>query len=89
MRIALTLASLAAVGFLAACNSEEAACTEEQAQQKLTELTTKLQEIGTADPAKLAEYGPKLTEMATQMAAAPDDLQAACKAMDDMMAELN
>lgn len=88
MRIATTLLALAATGFLAACNSEEA-CTTELAQKKAADLSAKMTEIATADPAKLAELAPKVQELAAKASAQGDDLQAACKAMDDMMAELS
>jgi predicted small secreted protein len=88
MRIAPALLALAATGFLAACNSEEV-CTAELAQKKAADLTAKLTEVATSDPAKLAEMGPKVQEMAAKAAGTGDDLQAACKAMDEMMAELS
>ena len=88
MRFASTILALAATGFLAACNSEEA-CTEEVATQKATNLTTKIQEIAASDPAKFAELAPKLQELATKAAAGGDDLAASCKALDEMMAELS
>jgi hypothetical protein len=88
MRIASALLALAATGFLAACNSEET-CTTELAQKKATDLSAKLTEVATADPAKLAELGPKVQELAAKASAQGDDLQAACKAMDEMMAELS
>ena len=56
MRFASTILALAATGFLAACTGEEA-CTQELATQKATDLTTKIQEVAAADPAKLAELG--------------------------------
>lgn len=88
MRFASTTLALAATGFLAACNSEEA-CTQELATQKANDLTTKIQEVAAADPAKLAELAPKVQELATKAAAGGDDLSATCKALDDMMAELS
>ena len=87
MRIAIHLAALAAIGFLAACNSETA-CTTEDAARKSADLSAKLQEMAATDPAKLAELAPKVQEMATKAAGSSDDLQASCKAMDEMMAEL-
>ncbi len=87
MRIAMNLAALAAIGFLAACNSE-ATCTTEDATKKSADLSAKLQEMAATDPAKLAELAPKVAEMATKAAGSADDLQAACKAMDEMMTEL-
>jgi hypothetical protein len=88
MRFTSTILALAATGFLAACNSEEA-CTQEVATKKATDLTTKIQEIAAADPAKLAELAPKVQELATKAAAGGDDLAATCKALDEMMAELS
>jgi outer membrane murein-binding lipoprotein Lpp len=88
MRLASTVLALAATGFLAACNSDEA-CTEEVATRKANELTTKIQELAASDPAKLAELAPKVQELATKAAAGVDDLDATCKALDEMMAELS
>jgi outer membrane murein-binding lipoprotein Lpp len=88
MRIAPALLALLTSGLLAACTSEET-CTQEQATQKATDLTTKIQELAASDPAKLAELGPRVQELATQAAAGSDDLAATCKALDDMMAELS
>lgn len=88
MRFASTLLALAATGFLAACNSEEA-CTQELAVKKATDLSTKLQEVAASDPTKLADLGPKLQELSTKASAGGDDLAATCKALDEMMAELS
>ena len=87
MRIALNLVAIVAVGFLAACGEE--GCTNEEAMKKSTELTAKLQEMAATDPVKLAELAPKVQELATKASGTGDDLQAACKAMDEMMAELS
>ena len=88
MRIAPAFLALLTTGFLAAC-TEEATCTQETATQKATDLTAKLQEVAASDPAKLAELAPKVQELATKAAASNEDLQAASKAMDEMMAELS
>jgi hypothetical protein len=87
MRFASTILALAATGFLAACTEET--CTQEVATKKATDLTTKIQELAASDPAKVAELMPKLQDLATKAAAGGDDLQATCKALDDMMAELS
>lgn len=87
MRITSALLALAATGFLAACNGEEV-CTTELAQKKATDLATRMQEIAATDPAKLAVLAPKVQELAAKARAQGEDLQAACKAMDEMMAEL-
>jgi hypothetical protein len=88
MRLIPAIAALAAAGVLAACD-EKASCTPEVAQQKAAELTARMTEVGTTDPAKLAELGPKIQELATKAQAGGDDLDAACKAIDEMMAELS
>lgn len=88
MRITSTVLALAAAGFLAACTSEEV-CTTELAQKKATDLLTKMQEVATTDAAKLARLAPKVQELAAKASAQGDDLQAACKAMDEMMVELS
>ncbi|MES2916742.1 MAG: hypothetical protein V4753_16625 [Pseudomonadota bacterium] len=87
MNVSPTALALAASVFLAACTSEKA-CTQETATKKAADLTAKIQEIAAADPAKLAELGPKIQELATK-AAGGDDLQATCTALDEMMAELS
>jgi hypothetical protein len=87
MRILPLLAALATAATLGAC-TDEASCTPEEAQKKSADLAAKVTEIGTADPAKLAELTPKLQELTAKAAGTGDDLAAACKAMDEMMAEL-
>lgn len=87
MRILSLSAVLAAAVTLSAC-SEEAACTQDEATKKATDLSAKITEVGTADPAKLAELAPKLQELSTMAAKGGTDLAAACKAMDEMMATL-
>lgn len=90
MRILPVLAVVSAVAFLSACK-EEAACTQAEAEQKATELTTKITELASSDPAKLAELAPKVQELATKAAAdgSAEDLNATCKALDEIMAELS
>lgn len=88
MRVFPFLAAALSVAFLSACN-EDKPCTAEEMQQKSAELTTKISDLATKDPAKMAELAPKVQEIATKAAAGGDDLAAACKAMDEMMAELS
>ena len=64
-------------------------CTPELAQAKATDLTNKIAEMATTAPEKVAAIAPKLQEIASQMAAGGDDLEAACKALDEMSAELD
>ena len=74
---------------LAACNEETtAACTAETAQAKMTDLTSRMTELGTSDPAKLEQYSGKVAELQTQFANAGDDPQAACTAIDALLAQL-
>ena len=87
MRFASTILALAATGFLAACTEET--CTQDIATKKATDLTAKIQEVAATDPAKLADLAPKVQDLATKAAAGGDDLQATCKALDEMMAELS
>ncbi|MGL4321642.1 MAG: hypothetical protein ACRCS3_12330 [Paracoccaceae bacterium] len=80
---------VAATLTLAACNEETAvACTAETAQAKMTELTNKMTELATSDPAKLEQLSGKAAELQTQFADASADPQAACDAIDALMAEL-
>ncbi len=82
------LGALLALGLLAACD-DKPECTQETIAQKSTELTTKIQEIGATDPAKVAALLPKLQEISTSAAADGSDLEASCAALDELMAELN
>lgn len=88
MRFAPLLLAIAATGFLSACNGEET-CTNDLARKKATDLAAKLQEFATSDPVKLAELAPRVQELSARTSAEGDDLQAACRAMDEMMAELS
>ena len=82
------LAALAALTLLGACKEEEAKCTPEQAQAKMTAFAEEMQKVATTNPAKLAELAPKATEIQQQLAANPEDTAAACKALDDLTAML-
>ncbi len=89
----MTLKSLtmivAATLTLAACNEETAAtCTTETAQAKMGELAAKITELGTSDPAKLEQFSGRAAELQTQFADTATDPQAACDAVDALMAEL-
>lgn len=89
MRILPVLAVVSAAVFLSACD-EKASCTQADAEKKATELTTKITELASTDPAKLTELMPKVQELATKAASADAaDLSATCKALDDIMAELS
>jgi hypothetical protein len=73
---------------LAACNEETASCTPETAQAKMADLTAKMTELGTSDPAKLEQFSGKAAELQTQFATIGDNPQAACDAVDALMAEM-
>lgn len=89
----MQITKLALVGLvaltLAACNEETAtACTAEDAQAKMGELTTRMTDLGTSDPAKLEQFSGRVAELQTQFANPGDDPQAACDAIDALMAEM-
>ncbi len=90
MRILPVLAVVSAVSFLSACK-DEPACTQADAEKKATELTTKITELASTDPATLAEMLPKVQELAAKASAngSAEDLNATCKALDEIMAELS
>jgi outer membrane murein-binding lipoprotein Lpp len=80
---------VAATITLAACNEETAAtCTAETAQAKMGELATRMTELGTSDPARLEQFSGRAAELQTQFADVNADPQAACDAVDALMAEL-
>ena len=84
MKLTLVMATVLT---LAGCN-EQAACTAETAQAKMTDLTTMMTELGTSDPAKLEQFSGKAAELQTKFASVGDDPQAACDAIDALMAEM-
>lgn len=90
LRILPVLAVVAAASFLSACK-DEVTCTQADAEKKATELTTKITELASTDPAKLTELMPKVQELATKASAngSASDLAATCKALDEIMVELN
>jgi hypothetical protein len=73
-----------------ATETEEAVaeCTAETAQAKMGELTTMLTELGTSDPAKLEQFSGRAAELQTQFADVSADPQAACDAVDALIAEM-
>lgn len=88
MRPHALLAALATVTALGAC-TEETACTPSEAQKKAADLAAKVAQVGAADPGKLLDLTPKLQEVTEKAKGTGEDLAAACKAMDAMMAELS
>lgn len=90
MRIAPILAAISAAVFLVACDSKPS-CTQEEAQTKMNALMTKIQEVGAVNPEKLTSLAAKAQELALEAQKTGDakDMGPACKAMDEMMAELD
>jgi len=72
---------------LSAC-TEDTACTPDSARAKAARLNAAITQIGVKDPARLAELGPKVQELAASAQAGGDSLTAACASMDAMLAEL-
>jgi hypothetical protein len=89
----MRITTLAFIGLtmmtLAACNEETAAaCTAEDAQAKMTDLTARMTELGTSDPAKLEQFSGRVADLQTQFADVGENPQAACDAIDALMAEM-
>lgn len=87
MRIHTVFAGLLAASLLGACG-DDPSCTEAEAQSKLSALLAKVQEVGASNPEKLQSLLPQAQELATQAQKGNQDLGAACKSIDSMMAEL-
>jgi hypothetical protein len=89
----MQITKLALVGLamltLAACNEDAAgACTAEDAQAKMADLTARMTELGTSDPAKLEQFSGRVADLQTQFADVGENPQAACDAVDALMAEM-
>jgi hypothetical protein len=48
-----------------------------------------MQVVAAADPGRLVDLAPRVQELAAKASAQGDDLQAACRAMDELLAELS
>jgi outer membrane murein-binding lipoprotein Lpp len=89
MRLIPVLSAVMAVGLLATCD-DKPECTQETVMQKGEEFTTKVTELATSNPEKVAALMPKLQQVLTEaQAAGEEDLAASCAALDELMAELN
>ena len=86
MKLKFGMLLLAGALALSACGDD--ACTEEVAQKKIADLMAKTQEVATTAPEKLAALQPKIAEIQAKMTAA-SDAEAACAAIDELMAELS
>jgi outer membrane murein-binding lipoprotein Lpp len=81
----ILLSGVAVVSF-SGCASD---CTEEELQEKLLKITSKVQELATSgDVAKLMDFSNKANEISQAMKGSKDDLQAACQAADELLVEL-
>ncbi|MGU3576436.1 hypothetical protein ACLBWZ_12920 [Brucellaceae bacterium C25G] len=78
--LAITLVMLSAAPSLA--------CTAEEAQTKANEVTTKLQELAVKDPNKAVEVSQKIQQTQAGLSNNPD-LEAICKAYDEMLAMMD
>ncbi len=81
----IILVGVAVFGF-SGCASN---CTEEELQEKLMQITAKVQEIATTgDMGKLMELSKKANDISQGLKGSDDDLQAACTAADQLLDEL-
>lgn len=81
----IALIALLAVLGLTACKDDEPSCTAEEAQKKAMEMTTRLQELATTQPEKLADVAAKAQELQADLAGAENDPAKACAAVDELM----
>lgn len=85
MKTIKTIIAMAALStVLSACGG----CTEEEAQEKMIELTQKMTGLLTSDPQKMVELSGKIQSIGQEMQDDPD-LDEVCAAMDDLMDELD
>jgi len=77
---------VAAAALLSACGDE--GCTNETAQKKMMDLNTKVQAMAATAPEKMVAAAPKMQEIGTKLQAG-SDIDAVCKAIDEMMVELD
>lgn len=87
MRSSSTILALAAAVLMAGCTSEEA-CNEEILQKKTEELMGKMMEVAFTQPEKIEALQPKMQDIGQRAQGTGNDLRAACKAVDEMLAEL-
>ena len=78
--------SILAAAFIFAGTAAAFACTPEELQTKAMELSTKVQTVVAANPDKATEISQEFAGLQTNP---PTDVEAACKAYDDLMVELD
>ena len=81
----IAMVAVAAVFALSACKEEKKACTPEEAQTKVTEMMTKMQELATTNPGKLEAVGKKAQELQAELGDAKNDPAKACAAVDELI----
>jgi uncharacterized protein YoxC len=84
---------VAAAAVLCLSAAPALACTAQDIQAKVQEITTKLQALAQSNPQKAQEVSQKLQAISQRMAEAASkgqsDLTEICKGYDEMIAELN
>lgn len=79
------MVSVVAVLGMSGCGSE---CTEQELQEKMQEMTVKIKDLAASgDMSKMLEFSTKAQKISASMQG-EDNIQAACEAVDDLMAEL-
>lgn len=87
MRFSHAILALTAAALLAGCTNEEP-CSEEILQKKTEELMGKMMEVAFTQPEKIEALQSKMQDIGQRAQGTGNDLQAACKAVDEMLAEL-
>ena len=88
MRFISLLPAVALVFGLAACD-DKPSCTQEQAQEKVATLMSKIMTLSATNPEKVQELTAKMEEIGrAAQGNDPNDLGAACATLDKMLAEL-
>ena len=85
MRLIAPLAVLATVLSLSACKVEKAVCTQEEAQKKVTEMMTKMQDVATNHPEKMEALSKKAQELQSDLSGVANDPAKACDAVDQLI----
>ena len=83
-----TIKTFTAMAALSAVLSACGGCTEEEAQEKMLELTQKMTGMLASDPQKMVELSGKIQSIGQDMQDDPD-LDEVCAAMDELMDELD
>lgn len=72
--------------FALASSSAALACTPQELQAKLTQLTTRIQTLAATNPQKVTDVSQKLGPLQARQTT---DLDGVCKKYDEFLAELN